>query len=69
MCGIVGFTGMRAGREAILKAMTDANAHRGPDGEGSYFGSGVALGHRRVSGIRLAGRAPPKVQKTGGKGD
>ena len=59
MCGIVGFTGMRAGREAILKAMTDAIAHRGPDGEGSYFGSGVALGHRRLSIIDLAGGAQP----------
>ncbi|WP_291243725.1 asparagine synthase (glutamine-hydrolyzing) [Fournierella sp.] len=59
MCGIVGFTGMRAGREAILKAMTDAIAHRGPDGEGSYFGSGVALGHRRLSVIDLAGGAQP----------
>ena len=59
MCGIVGFTGMRAGREAILKAMTDAIAHRGPDGEGSYFGNGVALGHRRLSIIDLAGGAQP----------
>ena len=59
MCGIVGFTGMRAGREAILKAMTDAIAHRGPDGEGSYFGSGVALGHRRLSIIDLEGGAQP----------
>lgn len=59
MCGIVGFTGMRAGREAILKAMTDAIAHRGPDGEGSYFGSGVALGHRRLSILDLAGGAQP----------
>ncbi|WP_373209391.1 asparagine synthase (glutamine-hydrolyzing) [Allofournierella massiliensis] len=59
MCGIVGFTGMHAGREAILKAMTDAIAHRGPDGEGSYFGSGVALGHRRLSIIDLAGGAQP----------
>ena len=59
MCGIVGFTGMRAGREAILKAMTDAIAHRGPDGEGSCFGSGVALGHRRLSIIDLAGGAQP----------
>lgn len=59
MCGIVGFTGMRAGREAIFKAMTDAIAHRGPDGEGSYFGSGVALGHRRLSIIDLAGGAQP----------
>ena len=59
MCGIVGFTGMRAGREAILKAMTDAIAHRGPDGEGFYVDEQVALGHRRLSIIDLAGGAQP----------
>ena len=36
MCGIVGFTGIRENRERILKSMTDAIAHRGPDGEGFY---------------------------------
>ena len=59
MCGIVGFTGRRADREEILKAMMDAIAHRGPDGAGSYFGDGVALGHRRLSIIDIEGGRQP----------
>ena len=59
MCGIVGFTGLREKREEILKAMMDAIAHRGPDGEGSYFGQEVALGHRRLSILDLEGGAQP----------
>ena len=59
MCGIVGFTGLRAEREQILKQMMDAIVHRGPDGEGSYFGEGVALGHRRLSILDLSGGAQP----------
>ena len=30
MCGFVGFTGMRAEREAILHRMADRIIHRGP---------------------------------------
>lgn len=59
MCGIVGFTGLRAQREEILKRMMDAIIHRGPDGAGTYFGEGVALGHRRLSIIDLEGGAQP----------
>ena len=50
-----GFTGCRADRRQILQAMTDAIAHRGPDGEGFYLGDGAALGHRRLSIIDLEG--------------
>lgn len=51
MCGICGFVnlnGERASRE-ILKRMSDAIAHRGPDGEGQCTLGPVALGHRRLS--------------------
>jgi asparagine synthase (glutamine-hydrolysing) len=34
--------------------MTDTIAHRGPDGEGTFVGDGVALGHRRLSIIDLS---------------
>lgn len=56
MCGIAGF--MRLSRSAldlpspaILDAMTDALAHRGPDSRGTWHdeGRGVGLGHRRLS--------------------
>ena len=37
MCGFVGFTGMRAEREAILHRMADRIIHRGPDMEGYHL--------------------------------
>jgi asparagine synthase (glutamine-hydrolysing) len=52
MCGIVGFAG-RAGaereREQSLRAMCAAIVHRGPDEEGRYLTTDVALGMRRLS--------------------
>ena len=39
--------------------MTAAIAHRGPDGAGEYYADGVALGHRRLSIIDLAGGTQP----------
>ncbi len=44
---------------ALLRRMTDAVAHRGPDGSGLFTGPGVALGHRRLSIIDLEGGAQP----------
>jgi asparagine synthase (glutamine-hydrolysing) len=34
--------------------MTQTIAHRGPDGEGTFVGEGIALGHRRLSIIDLS---------------
>ena len=43
---------------SLLKRMTDALAHRGPDGEGFYTDGGLGLGHRRLAIIDLSpGRA------------
>lgn len=39
--------------------MTDALRHRGPDDEGFFVGPGIALGHRRLSIIDLAGGQQP----------
>jgi len=62
MCGIAGIVHLdgRAASPAVLKRMTDAIAHRGPDGEGHWIEGGVGLGHRRLSIIDLspAGRQP-----------
>lgn len=62
MCGIAGvlhFNGEPAS-PLILKRMTDAIAHRGPDGEGHYIDGPLGLGHRRLAIIDLseAGHQP-----------
>ncbi len=62
MCGIAGILSSR-GREAI-QAMTDALAHRGPDGQGYYHDERISLGHRRLSIIDLAGGKQPISNET-----
>ena len=59
MCGIAGIVHLDgcAVRPADLKAMTDAIAHRGPDGEGQWISPSqpnVGLGHRRLAIIDLS---------------
>jgi len=56
MCGIAGIL-HRDGAPASsirLKAMADAMAHRGPDGEGQVVYGPVGLGHRRLAIIDLS---------------
>ena len=67
MCGICGFTGATRSDDdcEALAAMCDAMAHRGPDGEGLYIADGIALGHRRLSLIDLAGGGQPMVRASG----
>ncbi|MCX7760505.1 MAG: asparagine synthase (glutamine-hydrolyzing) [Hydrogenothermaceae bacterium] len=61
MCGIAGivYKNKKPTYEEI-KFMTDSIAHRGPDGEGFYFGENFAFGHRRLAIIDLseAGKQP-----------
>jgi asparagine synthase (glutamine-hydrolysing) len=68
MCGICGRLNLdlAAGveREPVV-AMARRMAHRGPDGEGFYFGQGVALGHRRLSIIDLETGQQPIANETG----
>jgi asparagine synthase (glutamine-hydrolysing) len=58
MCGIAGIlsTDQANITEERLKLMTDALAHRGPDGEGHWLDptGHIALGHRRLSIIDLS---------------
>ncbi len=56
MCGIAGMVEMGgdAVSPAILQRMTDAIAHRGPDGEGHWIEGPVGLGHRRLAIIDLS---------------
>src|SRR4051812_31677280 len=62
MCGIAGVLYAERDRPAdpaVLKAMGDAIAHRGPDAEGFWAEPGLGLVHRRLSIIDLAGGDQP----------
>ena len=81
MCGIAGGCWTDKGKplsEAVLRRMTDAIRHRGPDDEGRYFSTtaasastsgsragGAALGHRRLSIIDLSGGHQPLSNEDG----
>jgi len=57
MCGIAGYissNSLLADAEQIVRAMTKAVAHRGPDGEGIWSRGALALGHRRLSILDLS---------------
>src|SRR5687767_4949123 len=61
MCGIAGIVSWEAPPDRdLVAAMTDALAHRGPDGEGTEADGPVAFGHRRLAIIDLSpgGRQP-----------
>ncbi|OIO05547.1 MAG: asparagine synthase (glutamine-hydrolyzing) [Desulfovibrionaceae bacterium CG1_02_65_16] len=63
MCGIAGIVGPQD--PADITRMTDALAHRGPDGAGIYREGPVCLGHRRLSIVDLAGGAQPMRTEDG----
>jgi asparagine synthase (glutamine-hydrolysing) len=68
MCGIAGVLyrdPQRQADPAVLKGMSAAIAHRGPDGEGFFAEPGVALVHRRLSIIDLAGGRQPMGNEDG----
>lgn len=46
-------------RENVIREMSGVLKHRGPDEDGVYIGSGVALGHRRLSIIDLSSGQQP----------
>ena len=62
MCGITGLIYLNRDivSPVILKKMTDAIAHRGPDGEGHWIEGNVGIGHRRLAiiDLSLAGKQP-----------
>jgi asparagine synthase (glutamine-hydrolysing) len=75
VCGIAGSIWWQADKaisREVLQRMTDSISHRGPDADGHFFrpdppqpadgsfvGLNVALGHRRLSIIDVAGSAQP----------
>jgi asparagine synthase (glutamine-hydrolysing) len=68
MCGICGLYSSESSGELSerVREMMRTIAHRGPDGEGAFVGSGVALGHLRLSVIdpSPAGAQPMTVGAT-----
>jgi asparagine synthase (glutamine-hydrolysing) len=56
MCGIAGIIDLSGETisPVILQRMTDAIAHRGPDGEGHWIEGPVGFGHRRLAIIDLS---------------
>jgi asparagine synthase (glutamine-hydrolysing) len=56
MCGICGIFNLNGEpvSPVILRKLTDAIAHRGPDGEGFFIDSFLGLGHRRLAIIDLS---------------
>lgn len=60
MCGIAGIVGKNVNRHKhLVKQMTDAIAHRGPDGEGIAIFENCILGHRRLSIVDLTTGSQP----------
>ncbi len=68
MCGIAGLFYIETAKPvdpARIRAMTDAQAHRGPDGSGVWTAQGIGLGHRRLSIIDIGGGAQPMASADG----
>ncbi len=65
MCGIAGFAGR--GDLGVLRRMTAAIAHRGPDADGHWAeeSAGVFLGHRRLAIVDLSGGTQPMWTRDG----
>src|SRR4051794_10976279 len=63
MCGIAGTAGF--GDATLVRAMTDAIVHRGPDGDGFFVGDGVCLGNRRLAILDVAGGTQPMTNADG----
>ena len=69
MCGIVGAIAplSRPPTAAVIKAMTDMVAHRGPDGEGLFVEGVAGLGHRRLAVIDLSAAASQPMHTADGR--
>ena len=67
MCGIAGYiTNRNPVRDSLLIThMCDQIKHRGPDGSGYFLNGCVALGHRRLSIIDVAGGKQPMGNEDG----
>jgi len=68
MCGLAGIFGPDSAARidtALLRRMTDAIRHRGPDGDGFHVERGVGLGSRRLAIIDPEGGQQPIYNEDG----
>lgn len=65
MCGFSGWFDPDPCERKILEKMNGALAHRGPDGEGIFCEGKIALGHRRLAILDLAGSSQPMISQDG----
>ena len=68
MCGLAGLLHPEKGGAIdmrVLRRMTDALAHRGPDGDGFHSEPGIGLGHRRLAIIDPTGGEQPMWNEDG----
>lgn len=66
ICGVVALDGVLDPRiAAAVPAMRDSLRHRGPDGAGLFADAHVALGHRRLAIIDMAGGVQPLSNEDG----
>lgn len=68
MCGIAGQFSLDAQAPVdagLIRRMTQAMAHRGPDGEGHYVHGPIGLGHRRLSIIDVDTGSQPMCNEDG----
>jgi asparagine synthase (glutamine-hydrolysing) len=65
MCGIAGYVSGApiSDPDSVIKRMTGAIAHRGPDDSGFYSDAHARLGHRRLSIIDVAGGHQPMANE------
>jgi len=68
MCGIAGilnFSGQQID-QSVIRKMTDAISHRGPDADGFFSENKISFGHRRLSIIDLSSAAnQPFIDNSG----
>lgn len=69
MCGVAGILNLdgRPVASHVLRAMTQAIAHRGPDGEGQWIDGSIGLGHRRLAIIDLSPTGEQPMQTADGR--
>ncbi|MCC6752546.1 MAG: asparagine synthase (glutamine-hydrolyzing) [Saprospiraceae bacterium] len=69
MCGLTGIFHLdgRSIHQDVLERMTDALAHRGPDGRGIFILQPVGLGHRRLSILDVSSRGAQPMHSGDGR--